>query len=336
MRLRHHTGRWRVAFGFHVPRATPVSWVPAGRRCSREPARAASGASVSTAPVLPRGEWTVPGPHSRARSGLSCTPGSLRPRGRGSWGPVRRRRVEPQLRRPPRTRHPLGHNQFERVQDSRLNAFSERALHRCGPNRERPLRLNAARLRALGPGAVGERHGAPKHRLARGCVHLHIPLTANPDAVLYLDGTEHTCQSGEFWYGDFSREHAVRNLGTTTRLHAVMNVLFAIELPVLFPPARQEQLTDADALINHPTPLIRTIPADLPRTLRLPAGLGRLFRILPGPARPARHLIPQTPSGGTPRLSGHSSTSSTRAPLRLAMHRTGRPGLTRQDPKETA
>ncbi|MFB6996080.1 histidine phosphatase family protein [Streptomyces virginiae] len=64
--------------------------------------------------------------------------------------------------------------------------------------------------------------------------------------------------------------------------------------------------------------------------------LGRLFRILPGPARPARHLIPQTPSGGTPRLSGHSSTSSTRVPLRLAMHRTGRPGLTRQDPKETA
>ncbi|WP_434976119.1 histidine phosphatase family protein [Streptomyces virginiae] len=60
--------------------------------------------------------------------------------------------------------------------------------------------------------------------------------------------------------------------------------------------------------------------------------LGRLFRILPGPARPARHLIPQTPSGGT----GHSSTSSTRVPLRLAMHRTGRPGLDRQDPKETA
>ncbi|MFJ6373050.1 histidine phosphatase family protein [Streptomyces virginiae] len=55
--------------------------------------------------------------------------------------------------------------------------------------------------------------------------------------------------------------------------------------------------------------------------------LGRLFRILPGPARPARHLAA---------LSGHSSTSSTRAPLRLAMHRTGRPGLTRQDPKETA
>ncbi|MFD5412862.1 protein kinase domain-containing protein [Streptomyces nojiriensis] len=55
--------------------------------------------------------------------------------------------------------------------------------------------------------------------------------------------------------------------------------------------------------------------------------LGRLFRILPGPARPARHLAA---------LSGHSSTSSTRVPLRLAMHRTGRPGLIRQDPKETA
>ncbi|MFI1447326.1 histidine phosphatase family protein [Streptomyces virginiae] len=57
------------------------------------------------------------------------------------------------------------------------------------------------------------------------------------------------------------------------------------------------------------------------------SALGRLFRILPGPARPARHLAA---------LSGHSSTSSTRVPLRLAMHRTGRPGLDRQDPKETA
>ncbi|MFB6513440.1 aspartyl/asparaginyl beta-hydroxylase domain-containing protein [Streptomyces virginiae] len=124
-----------------------------------------------------------------------------------------------------------------------MNAFSERALHRCGPNRERPLRLNAARLRALGPGAVGERYGAPKYRLARGCVHLRIPLTTNPDAVLYLDGTEHTCQPGEFWYGDFSREHAVRSLGTTTtttRVHTVIDVLFTIELAVLFPPDWQD------------------------------------------------------------------------------------------------
>ncbi|MFG2484871.1 aspartyl/asparaginyl beta-hydroxylase domain-containing protein [Streptomyces virginiae] len=111
------------------------------------------------------------------------------------------------------------------------------ALPRCGPNRERSLHLNAARLMARGPGAVGERHRDPRYSLARGCVHLHIPLTTDPDAVLYLDGTERTWQPGEFWYGDFSREHAVRKFGTTTRVHAVIDVLFTIELGALFPSA---------------------------------------------------------------------------------------------------
>ncbi|MFI8281364.1 aspartyl/asparaginyl beta-hydroxylase domain-containing protein [Streptomyces sp. NPDC085929] len=144
-----------------------------------------------------------------------------------------------------------------------------------------PAPLNAARLMALGPNAVGERHSDPKYSLARGCARLHIPLTTNPDAVLYLDGTEHTWQPAEFWYGDFSREHAVRNLGTTTRVHAVIDTLFTIELAALFPLAWQEQLADADALINHPTPLDRTIPAGLPRTLHLPAGFTDFSRDQP-------------------------------------------------------
>lgn len=123
-------------------------------------AKPASGASVSAARVLRRGEWTVPVPRPRVHSGLSCMHGSLR----GPWGPARRGRVEPHLRRPPRTRLPLGHVQSERVQDSRWGAFSEGDFHRCGPIRERSLR-----------------------------------------------GTERIWRPGEFWYGDFSREHAVRN-----------------------------------------------------------------------------------------------------------------------------
>ncbi|MER5781241.1 aspartyl/asparaginyl beta-hydroxylase domain-containing protein [Streptomyces mobaraensis] len=144
-----------------------------------------------------------------------------------------------------------------------------------------PAPLHATRLMALGPGATGERHSDPKYSLARGCARLHIPLVTNPDAVLYLDGTEYTWQPGEFWYGDFSREHAVRNLGPTTRVHAVIDVLFTLELAALFPPAWQEQLTDADALINHPTPVDRTLPAGLPRTLRLPAAFTDFSREQP-------------------------------------------------------
>lgn len=57
-----------------------------------------------------------------------------------------------------------------------------------------------------------------------------------------------------------------------------------------------------------------------------PRGLGRVFRISPGPRRLARHLAA---------LSHHPRTPSPRALLRLAMHRTRRRGLIRADPKDT-
>ncbi|MER7397855.1 Sir2 family NAD-dependent protein deacetylase [Streptomyces sp. NPDC000151] len=56
------------------------------------------------------------------------------------------------------------------------------------------------------------------------------------------------------------------------------------------------------------------------------AGLGRVFRIIPGPRRLAQHLAA---------LSHHPRTPSPRATLRLAMHRTRRRDLVRADPKDT-
>ncbi|MER7468529.1 aspartyl/asparaginyl beta-hydroxylase domain-containing protein [Streptomyces sp. NPDC097981] len=152
-----------------------------------------------------------------------------------------------------------------------------------------PAPLNAARLMALGPGAVGERHCDPKYALAR----LHIPIVTNPDAILLLDGIEYYWQPGEFWYGDFSREHAVRNLGTTTRVHAIIDVLFTAQLAALLPADWQDRLADADALINRPTPTSTdTVAVPLPYEVLLPAGFtdfGRDDQVLDGPLLPA-HL----------------------------------------------
>ncbi|MEU8966124.1 aspartyl/asparaginyl beta-hydroxylase domain-containing protein [Streptomyces sp. NPDC048491] len=67
-----------------------------------------------------------------------------------------------------------------------------------------PAPLNAARLMALGPGAVSNPHSDPKYRLDRGIVRLHLPVITDPGAVLVLDGVEHCWQPGTFWYGDFS------------------------------------------------------------------------------------------------------------------------------------
>lgn len=135
-----------------------------------------------------------------------------------------------------------------------------------------PAPLNAVRLLALGPGAASQPHCDPKYALERGMVRLHIPIVTHPEAVLILDGTQHCWQPGEFWYGNFSREHQVRNAGPARRVHAVIDALLTRELAALFPTRWQDAAADADVLYNRqPTPDRQ--PHDrLPATITLPSG----------------------------------------------------------------
>jgi hypothetical protein len=134
-----------------------------------------------------------------------------------------------------------------------------------------PAPLNAVRLMALGPGAVCPPHHDPKYALHCGFVRLHIPLDTHPEAVLVLDGVEHRWQPGEFWYGDFSREHLVRNTGSVTRVHAVIDALLTHELAKLFPASWQGAFGRGDVLFNRPAPtaaphsVVGPYAADLPR-----------------------------------------------------------------------
>ncbi|WP_055634445.1 aspartyl/asparaginyl beta-hydroxylase domain-containing protein [Streptomyces griseoruber] len=155
---------------------------------------------------------------------------------------------------------------------------------------EIPAPLNAVRLLALGPGSASQPHCDPKYALERGMVRLHIPIVTHPDAVLVLDGAEHRWQPGEFWYGDFSREHLVRNTGPVRRVHAVIDALFTRELAALFPAHWQESLPGADVLSNRlPAPALRPGPP-LPRTVNLPSGFTDFSRDTPldGPTVPVR------------------------------------------------
>jgi aspartate beta-hydroxylase len=141
-----------------------------------------------------------------------------------------------------------------------------------------PAPLNAVRLMALGPGAASRPHRDPKYRLDRGMVRLHIPITTDPGAVLVLDGVEHRWQPGTLWYGDFSREHLVRNTSpAVVRVHAVIDALLTADLASWFPAPWQDLLTRGEVLLNHtdpsPAPETNTLwPADLPYTCRLPSG----------------------------------------------------------------
>ncbi|MER5440826.1 aspartyl/asparaginyl beta-hydroxylase domain-containing protein [Streptomyces sp. NPDC002790] len=137
-----------------------------------------------------------------------------------------------------------------------------------------PAPLNAVRLMALGPGAVSEAHCDPKYRLDRGIVRLHIPVVTDPAAILVLDGVEHCWQPGTCWFGDFSREHLVRNTSpTVTRVHVVVDALLTADLAAWFPVSWQNLMAYGEVLINRKAPSSAPVwPAGLPYEALLPAG----------------------------------------------------------------
>lgn len=154
-----------------------------------------------------------------------------------------------------------------------------------------PAPLNAVRLMALGPGAVSAAHCDPKYRLDRDLTRLHIPIVTTPDAVLVLDGVDHCWQPGTLWYGDFSREHLVRNTSDATRVHVVIDVLLTAELASWFPASWQELFAHGEVLLNRPTPAAASAwPAALPYDTLLPQRVRGLRR-----GRPAGRLPPARP-----------------------------------------
>ncbi|MBC6451316.1 aspartyl/asparaginyl beta-hydroxylase domain-containing protein [Actinokineospora xionganensis] len=151
-----------------------------------------------------------------------------------------------------------------------------------------PAPLNAVRLMALGSGASCQPHCDPKYTLHRGLMRLHIPLITHPGAVLVLDGVEHCWSAGQFWYGDFSREHMVRNTGPVTRVHAVIDALLTRELAEMFPQAWQAALNDGDVLFNRATSQRTRFPVVLPYATALPSGFTDFAHDQPldGPLQP--------------------------------------------------
>jgi len=136
-----------------------------------------------------------------------------------------------------------------------------------------PAPLNAVRLMALGPGASSHAHNDPKYALDRGFVRLHLPIVTHPNAILVLDGVKHCWQPGEIWFGDFSREHQVRNAGPLTRVHAVIDALLTKGLAEWFPTYWQAAFAQGIALFNRCRPTTPHSPvAAARRTAALPHG----------------------------------------------------------------
>lgn len=81
-----------------------------------------------------------------------------------------------------------------------------------------------SRLMSLGPGAVVPPH-IDTHYYWRTHVRLHVPIITNPGvAFTCADRTVHMA-AGECWIFDTFANHFVRNAGTATRVHLVLDTV---------------------------------------------------------------------------------------------------------------
>jgi hypothetical protein len=92
--------------------------------------------------------------------------------------------------------------------------------------------------RSAGAAAVPDRAGAAaaavagghirEHRdaglcLEQGLARLHVPIVTGDAVEFYLDRDLVTMAPGECWYLNFDLPHRVQNLGTTDRVHLVID-----------------------------------------------------------------------------------------------------------------
>lgn len=84
-------------------------------------------------------------------------------------------------------------------------------------------RVKSARLLRLAPGSVIREHVDADLIWREGEARLHIPLVTHDRVEFYVDGERVLMRDGECWYLNLSRPHRVQNLGTTARVHLVLD-----------------------------------------------------------------------------------------------------------------
>ncbi|WP_224249883.1 aspartyl/asparaginyl beta-hydroxylase domain-containing protein [Hyalangium gracile] len=94
--------------------------------------------------------------------------------------------------------------------------------------------LLSARLLKLAAGARIKEHRDYNLGYEDGEVRLHIPITTNPKVEFHLSGQRVPFGTGECWYLDFNLPHRVENLGSTDRVHLVVDCVLNDWLRALF------------------------------------------------------------------------------------------------------
>lgn len=144
-----------------------------------------------------------------------------------------------------------------------------------------PAKVHSARLTRLSPGGFFGEH-RDRCGFHYGLVRLHIPITTDPGAVLIIDGQEHRWQPGTWWYGDFSRLHALRHDGVHDRIHLIVDVTVTPDLLDLFPASFRDAIPEWEVVFARPA--VRQTEEELAMaecTMAMPASFVQFPQHLP-------------------------------------------------------
>ncbi|MCX6874443.1 MAG: aspartyl/asparaginyl beta-hydroxylase domain-containing protein [Verrucomicrobia bacterium] len=83
--------------------------------------------------------------------------------------------------------------------------------------------LRSVRLLRLTAGSVIREHRDYDLGYDLGEVRIHVPVITNPGVEFYLDNRRIIMREGECWYLDLNLSHRVQNLGSTDRVHLVID-----------------------------------------------------------------------------------------------------------------
>ncbi|MEE2733159.1 MAG: aspartyl/asparaginyl beta-hydroxylase domain-containing protein [Pseudomonadota bacterium] len=113
-----------------------------------------------------------------------------------------------------------------------------------------------ARILFLPPGKVIGEHSDAGFGWNYGMVRLHIPIVTDPRVEFSIGDEDVYWKPGEFWFGDFSKPHSLRNKSDITRVHLVMDCPITAQTLQLFPSDFVEQVrSESDILQLNPVEL---------------------------------------------------------------------------------
>lgn len=114
--------------------------------------------------------------------------------------------------------------------------------------------VRSARLLRLCPGSIIREHRDPSMGLEDGEARFHVPVMTNPDVAFFVNGERVTMNPGEAWYIDFNLPHRVSNLGSTDRIHLVIDCVVNDWVLGLFPPEMLNVEPEAPPLESPSSP----------------------------------------------------------------------------------